>query len=509
MPEEYKYEKRYLTRLERIDNRNHAIKQNIFDFLKKRKFTLRLIYPMDRYSYKNREWNQGDEEDDKSPKLELQKIMFLEVLEIDEFDRYQDKIISTFSKHANLFKFFGNEREELIKALSKIKESLGTISFGRLFSLNYQKENSSNTDLISYVQVNYLKTTESYFIIQVVVTPSKKFTDIFGKINNSVERRFDKIKYRSFWEILIQRRFVKHYNTVFSGKAVSVENLISDITSQTKSNVMKYFQGQFFKSGIPNVQYYEISNTKDFVDSRYLRDHFQTDFDGHYTYKDEGILIFPSIHRGNDLSTKIVKASGHGKRVDQRENDLSNYSEIETDDLLRALVFPCAFQNTLSLEEEKLKELKREIYDFGNESRKFLSRRLTKRYYRRYVKLKQRLAHVLMITKRFEEEVTPRTLHIFTEGFDLDNFQPLRERSNQTKNDLRTKIVNDIKEDVKRLETTTRNLNEIFKYFEELYSHRTNYILQLTSIFVAVLAIIFTFDLKKTIVQLYHWILTL
>jgi len=60
------------------------------------------------------------------------------------------------------------------------------------------------------------------------------------------------------------------------------------------------------------------------------------------------------------------------------------------------------------------------------------------------------------------------------------------------------KFIKNFSWQVKELDRQTRGINEVFRSIEEINVYRTNLMLQLISILIAILAIIFTFDKVKS-----------
>lgn len=356
--------------------------------------------------------------------------------------------------------------------------------------------------MIEKVDVNFIKTNESYFILKIKVSPSKKFKKIFKKIIDSEEVNLTKHHYHSYYNILKTKRFYSHQSIIIDSKCFSLDNLLSDLNQQVKKNITKQFKGYFHNSQIdsslPSIEFYEVNDFVKFHNDSSLRQNFKTGFDGHYSIEDNQIEIYFSNSRKRSTRLQVVKQKGHGN-IPKVGKDHTNYDLLETSFLLNSLAFPCVFRGILIELFEKLNSLKRDIYDFGNHTKKtnILKSIFFFKYNNSYLELKQALVQILIITKRFENEFTKNKLALYTNEFKLEDFTPRNYRGKSEKKNLLYDIVEESSNSLKILKDKTNSVNEIFKSIEELNSYRTNYLLQIISLFIACLAFIFAFDKAK------------
>lgn len=435
--------------------------------------------------------------------IKLKTIVFYEAIEIDNFDKYRKKILSKFAD--NQVFFSTKSKDDLKQKLSEVKQNLDVISWGDLFSLSYKKKIKKINDLISFINVSYIKTNESYFILKIEITLSEKFNSIFDQIVNSKDVSLSVPQYNTFLNILKTRRFISYETYINSLKCKNIEMLISDINQQVKLNVTKHLKGYFHNSKtssiLPSVEYYEVGNIVDFHKDSDLKQNFNTGFDGHYALKDNEIEIYfsNSSERKHNL-IQIVKQKGHGSK-ERQGNDYSDYDKIETHYLLDSLAFPCVFRGIMKEQFENLNTLKRDIYDFVYDTKdnSIIKKILFFYYNSRYITLKQGLTQVLLTTKRFETEFTKQNIYLYTRHFELHKFEPRNRRIEKDDKNLLLRIIDELNYLIKSLDTKSRSTNEIFKTIEELNSYRTNYLLQMVSLFIAVLAFIFTFDKTKNL----------
>lgn len=506
------YKKRYNSHIKHnLEKYNTALKSRLLKFLYNNRFTSKHLHPFDCYTLKKvKKFNDNYSYDIKTrltkdqsksyKEINLLEIDYFEALEIDNFDKYKDQIISKFSDN----QFFSSSlnKEKLKQKLSEIKKEFDSISWGELFNINFEKKRTLHNDLISSVNVNYIKTNESYFILKIKISPSDKFKNTFAEIINSEDVNFSKHHYHSYYNILKLKHFHSHQSLIFSSKCFNIENLLNDLNQQVKRNITKHFKGYFHNSKIevslPSVEYYEVSNFTKFHNDSSLEQNFNTGFDGYYSIDDNQIEIYFSNSRKRSTRLQVVKQKGHGSKP-QIGKDHTNYDRLETHYLLNSLAFPCVFRGILIELFEKLNSLKREIYDFGNDTKNiniFKSLFFFK-YNNSYLELKQTLVQILITTKRFENEFTKNKIALYTQEFELENFTPRNRRQKTEKKNLLYDIVEELSNSIKSLNEKTKSTNEIFKSIEELNSYRTNYLLQIMSLFIACLAFIFAFDKAK------------
>lgn len=505
------YKKRYNHSVgEAIDDLFFKLKYRLQKFILQYKFTAKILHPLEGYMF-DRKKKLGrfnienrlftDEAIVPYNKVSIIEMNYFEVIEIDDFDKYRKTIISKFGKH-QMFRST-KKQNDLKITLSKVKQEIDTISRGQLFSINYDKTQTENNDLISYVNVNYIKTNESYFILQIQVKLSTKFHDIFSEIVSQKDIGLSLNHYNSFIDIIKTKRFHSYESFQSSLKVSNIRNLLFDVNQQVKINITSHLQGHFHQSKkskfLPSIECYEVENIHDFHLDKNLKDNFKNYFENYYALKDNKIEIYiPDSSDVKQTLIQIIKEKGHGEK-NTSEKDKSDYDYLETYYLIHSLAFPCFFTAILSEQFEKLNLLKRQIYDFVNDTKK---RNLFKPflffyYNNRYINLKQTLTEILLTTKRFETEFTNKNIYWYSDGQDLSEFEPRNKRVIRDNSDLMTKLINDFTYRIKQLEIKTKSINEIFKTIEELNNYRTNFLLQTISLLIAILAFVFTFDKTK------------
>lgn len=518
MDKHFLYRKRYYYSLkERFQEKSLKYKIKLQKKLSKNKFTSKLIDSYEVYALKETKWlgeyhiddiiNLPESERYNYAEIKLKELIYFEAIEIDDFDIIENKLISKFSnKQRGLFDI---SDEELKKTLAKIKNSFDTISNGKLFTINFKKIKSEKSDLISFANLSYTKTNESYFILKITIYPSEKFEKIFKKIINDNYTALRVPNYLPFISILKKRRFIKHESFIENLKAHNLRLLLSDLNFQIKSNITKHINGYFhnskYSNSLPCIEYYEVDNINVMKKDVKLQDIFETDYNNHhFALNDNKVEIyFSDNYRKNQTLIQILKEKGHGGKSNISPNDATDYSDIETYCLLDSLSFPCVFQGILNEQLNNHNKLKREIYDFGKNVNKpsFFNRFFFFLYNKKYIELKQRLSQILISIKRYESEFTNQRIALYTREFDLRTFIKFSHQNTKTNENLLQIIVKDFSFQIKDLDTKAKGTNEIFKTIEELNSYRTNLFLQLVSLIIGILAFIFTFNKIKLFIM--------
>lgn len=404
--EHFLYERRYRSFKEVITDKSDDIKARIQQTMAKNKFLSKYLDPFDLYYVNKREnieriklrtFGEANEEtvcDD----ISLKEVNYFEALEIDDFDKYKNRLVSKFHKHQSFIS--PDDKEKLKQTLSEVKEQFNSISWGGLSYLNFSKKTAKSHDLFSTVTVSYIKTYESYFILKIKVKPSEKFNKIFKKIVSQTDVGASVRRYNSYRNIIRTKKFSNGESIIMSLKSDNISNLLSDLNYQIKQNLTKHFSGYFHAIKVspvlPSIEHYEVPSMANFDKDADLKRKFETNLNEHYLIPDKGINIYmPDSSYHKRTLIKIVKETGHGKRQ-ASEHNLTDYDWLETKSLIDSLSFPCVFQGILEGQFNKLNKLKREIYDFVRDTNKssFYNSFFFFMNNRRYAKLKQTLTQI-------------------------------------------------------------------------------------------------------------------
>lgn len=511
--EYYLYPKRYLNYKERLLKFNNITKGKILDFIAKREkiFKKRDIWEI--YTLKRKQWLEKHiifidkiikRDANYYSGITLKEVSFFEVIEIDDFNKFRRIVLSKFGNSSG---FWGIDRkEELREKLDNLENEFDNISWGRLFSINYKKKNSENNDLIDFIDCNYIKTNESYFMIRFDISLSEKANSIIEQIIKQKDTGLSFPKYNSYLKILQRKRFYYHESFTYSLKAYNIQNFISDLSTQVKNNVTRHFNGYFHKSKIfktlPSIHLYEVDSINEFKLDKELKNLYRSTFGKYYSLEDEQIEIhFSDSWDNSDEKIQVFKQKGHGNN-ETNKSDKSDYDKLENHFLISSLSFPCVFSAILREQVYKLNVLKRKIYDqIKISGHKYI----LKHFFllgmnNKYLQLKHQSIQILLTIKRFEDEFSDRNLQLYTDGdISLKDFIAHNVREKEEKN-LLSYYIKAFRYQINRLDKKTKSLNEVFKSLEEFNSYKTNFLLQLFSILIAILAFIFAFDKTKNFV---------
>lgn len=500
----YRQRFKKLTFRQRKDSLIDKFKGNLLRVISSSRFKNKLE-PYDRFTVNKRdkEPRQQFEERIKYRDINVHKIVFFEILEIDDFDSYKKILASKFVDEAP----FKSERDKdkLRDNLDKIKGSLDSIHYGgNLYYLKFKDK--SKADLLESVQLGYIKTLESYFILTIEVKPSLKFYEIFQSIIDSDDYNVETIQYHKLSTILKKWKFISHSNVYQSSISQSIHNLISDLNHQVKFHITDHLKGQFYKSPLlPRIEYYHVDKIEDFEKDKLLKR-----FIGYsrWSFKldDNKIHIsIPDFRADNDYFLRVLKEKGHGTKQEQSSTDLTDYDWVESHYLNQSLSLPCALGAVLSKHHLEVRGLKRRVYDYINESAKKgnIKKIQFLKSSRGYINLKISLARNILLFKRFEEEFGKRTLRTFSDDIKLSLFKRIKFGSNKTneQEDLETVFQNSFNYQIENLNKQISTLEQVFRPIEEVSIYRTNFWLQITSIGIGILAIILTADKAVEIIK--------
>lgn len=504
------YERNYKNQAEKRRDLVLNLKQKIFSFLLNNTFFEKKLKPVDRFQkFKENEevhiaknYYSGRINPkwvpDKYETLKLPYLSFFEVIEIDKFDHFKKNLISKFSsKHSSFWRDI-RYKEELVEKLSKIKIDLDTTGYGKLISLNFKKLNPPHSDLIDFLHMSYLKTNESYFILHLEVNTSEKFKNFESKIFNSSETDVSIRHFHSVKNILKHWLFTGH--TSFRGSLVreNIDNLISDLEFQIRYNILKPLKGNFntskLNSKIPRVEHYTIKNFKNLKENNALSSFFEYSSVIQFASKDDLVDIY--IEReSNKIS--IIKEENHQMKANT-EGDRSDYDKLESYFLIQSMTFPCVFQSVLDEDFSKLNQIKRKMYDFLETSNqwRFYKTFLLFKHNLDYLKLKKEITKLNLKTKRYNNEFHKSKLtFLLNHGIEINEYLYSKKNRRELINlDLSSYYIENFTRQINHLTKKKEDINQIFKNIEELNNYRTNFILQIISLMVGILAFIFAFE---------------
>lgn len=307
--------------------------------------------------------------------------------------------------------------------------------------------------------------------------------------------------FNSFKNIFKYKIFNGH--TSFKGSLTrnNIENLISDLQFQISYNIFKPLKGYFYTSKlnakIPTIEHYIIKNLKTLKENESLDSFFNLTNIIQFTSKDELVDIY--INETNNI-IQIIKEEEHGKKI-KTGKDFSDYDRLESYFLIQSMAFPCVFESILNEEFSKLNHIKRKMYDFLENSSNwyFYKYLLLFQQNNNYIKLKKEITKLHLMTNRYKNEFNIRSLtFLINSSDDISEYKySNKNRRNNEESNLLDYYLNKFKNEITLLSRKKDDINEVFKNIEELNSYRTNFILQIVSLVIGILAFIFAFDKVK------------
>lgn len=481
----------------RLNELSSILKKSVLKGISKTPFRNKLYFG-DRYLIK-KEPSERALEDERIyySDITFPKVKYFEVFNIDDFDKYRPLLLKHLKDEGP--RLFKPTREKLENAFQAIKDSLNTISYdGDVAYMQFDKSDSD--DLIKHVSIGYIKTRESAFILTVDVTTSQKFQDQFAAIIKSKDIQIEELIFNDLKTIIRTGIFIKHSAIHASSIGKGISDLIGDLNHQIKKNLTNKLGGTFSNSkDLPRIEYFEINSMEDFSKDKFLA--MEIGYrDADFSLSDKKIKIVTSYNFVSSNRFRIIKEKGHGKKINQSPNDLTDYDWVETYELSQALSLPCSLSAILGNQVTNLTKLKREIYDYitASANRKFYQNFTIFSWKKKYERLKIKLALSILTFKRFEEEFDNKNLNIYFHHYsDLKMF--IQNDSNSIDNmvkgiDLETSLKETFKRQIEGLNREIGILEHVFKPIEDLHVYRLNIWLQMTSLLIAILAFIFAFE---------------
>jgi len=429
--------------------------------------------------------------------ISLKEINFYDVLDIDSIRK--ENIINLLKRSQ---KYSYRNLHDALNQYADFKHTMNYRSMGELWNISYNGQQKKHSDYIDYISVRYIKTEESFVVLQFHIIPSNTFLETLKKIIAAENNSRGTIHYNSYLHIFRNKKFISHQSFGSNSFRRSITNLFYDIEHQTKKNVSRYLKGMFSVTkhqGMPRMEYYEVENFHGFHTDKTLISLFPKNFDG--PFKDDNSIIEVYLSELDKENRNIIRVVREVKKKDQASILKSSSKEdIDLHFMLENFAFPCAFKAILSYQINSLNTLKRDIYDFIqyiSSKRKYgiLSFVATNR---KYVKLKIRMIRFLTSMKKFENEfLNEGHLRYYDETY-LSRYKatnPIKDRDVLLKGYL-----SEIDYLITTYHSNIKNIQEVFNSVEELNSYRTNLILQLASFVVALLAFIFAFDKVKNFI---------
>lgn len=436
-------------------------------------------------------------------KIKLNTIHFYEVLEIDEFEKFEKHILKLVKSKANRKASFfisstsvGNTK----KSLASIKTSFDTITFGHFFSLNFKDNSNPEYALLDHLTFSYIKTHESYFIINLEIKPSALFHEYFKKIVSGEAGFIDYPYYNNIISIL-KGKWAQKYWTMGYVKGGNMENLFKDLNYQAQNFLRDNFRGIFLKASkkyyLPSIETFIVTNLDEFNKDRGLGEYFESRQNQIFTdEKKETEIIFPQSDKDAYHHNSIKIIFQKPENTKEESSGLEYGAERE---FMQSLATPWILINILNLYWDNIASLKRKVYDFikRNSKKNWINRVFRLFKIRRIIQLKYDLAKYRVIFTRFENEFNPEKLSIYTHRGELSEFR--QKGSDKPEKNLHNYFQNRVKFPLTRLDKEIKIINENFTRIEEINSFRTNLFLQYASILLSLLALIFTFDKVKVI----------
>jgi len=429
--------------------------------------------------------------------IELKHLHFYDVIEIDSIN---EKSIKKFKVLAGESKRRGfQDNSDPVGIYRSFKNAMDYISLGGLVTVPYRGKKRRSNDYLQFVSVSFIKTMESYVVIRVDVTSSELFLSKFKEIISAEVNSQGIIHYRSYWQILTRKRFIDHQSMGTSSLSRGLDDLFYDMQHQVFQNILQYINGNFSRSRhlqkIPSMYYFEVKDLEGFHKDKKLQILFPRTFDSPFLSANGKTEVYlTELDKQNKNNLRIVRETPIDETTKEEKK---SKQDIDLHFLLQSFAFPCAFRAKLNLQIDELNRLKRDIYDFTE----YISNKRSLYVFSffkissMYIRLKIRLIKFVTSMKRFETEFRPADMTHYVDEEHLAAFtatKPRKEREN-----LLALYMSTFNYLTRKYDSSIKGIQEVFKSVEELNAFRTNLVLQVFSVVIAILALFFAFDKVK------------
>lgn len=420
--------------------------------------------------------------------VKTKSITLVEVIEIDEFDEFEKAIVKLVSSKSNLYNYnpSGDNIKKVKHRLQDIKVEFNKIKYESLFAFDLRESTHPDFSLIDFLSCSFVKTHESYVILQFLVKPSALFHESFEKL---LEGKSGMMSIPIYNNIVTALRTNRAYNQSTSRDIIenNISYLFMDINVQVKRFVKRHFNGLFLKSAklnyLPSVEVFTVNSIPECLAGKGLKNYLRRASYDDYMNEDQTLAVV-----SQNLMFDFVKLRGFkilitDKFMASEEESVVNY-HIEK--LIRAVSVTWALRNITDVIGTRSIDLKRRVFDFIKiNSKKSLINWLL-RIPRTYemISLKSSLVQMKVVVGRLENEFAPKNLKIYTQDAHLEELVNAEREGN-----FKIRVTSQIRYRIEHLEREIDQLKQYFKLVEEINKFRTNLSLQIVSLLVGIMSL--------------------
>lgn len=496
----YFYDKRYKTVKEKIKLFLFfldSIIKNMLYFLSK-KFTyfdsLHILHKphqiwikgnflyVDDFKFDENDWNDGSRydlknEENKIGELEVNKVIFHEILNIDKLIRSRKKILRKYFNNADYFNNLDGYSSLNIK-LDKILNNYSGNSSGNLLYFDFSKKVNSDNNLINSIFVKYNKIGESFLVLSYEV----KVSSLFGLI----QRKIFESENTTLWEVTrfkfkLRKNSVSHSDggrSLGSLSKVSLENLISDLSHQI-ANTFKFIDGHFLKNkSFPCLVLFEKQGEKfnlfDF-------------YNGNNFFYQGDIVMFPNDFKYNSSSIVYYFQS---LKFSIGVNSSDEIKKMERKSIVNSIGVLYSIDVFL---DQSIGDLIKKRGDLN----KFLLNQSLWIYrlfpvYFKFLKLKLYSSQIKLFYERVVNDIIPDKIFKFHFSDSINYFKSDPNNFINKYENLEKNFLAHFNYKTKFFKKNVRLFNLVLKDFESLNNYKTNYFLQVIVILLTILTIYFS-----------------
>lgn len=425
--------------------------------------------------------------------LAVEKILFYDIIRIEDAEKYKKQIMRVASKLKPAL-FQEDHRRSIGNSFDDIDNHYSMISFGTMFRGVVQDE--SETDLIKYIKIGYVKGKESSIIVTYTVYPSDKFNSLLTKClesDSTTEYEVMDVSFKHFFgrsNGYSRFGFGTGMNMKFLNSKYWTDKLFDEINYHLKSKILKGVGTGVFtehrKLLFPRIVTFEYEKAEFSNYEEELYRVISSDFRGGYSSNDDRFTLeYCDFKTRPSQGVNILLAKRHADEIQHGLNTVDYVSDRYSDQILPKLMLT----NIANLQQERIVSFRKKIFRHLKKNR--VSLFLTKT-----LRLKNRLTLSVIDFERFAKDlVGDDRMHkgIFDEELVLP--EALRKCHNvncQKKHDFNAELTSDCKSAEEDIRSSFKELSTLFQTISEDNQSRANMRLQRLLFWLAILGALLT-----------------
>ncbi len=429
----------------------------------------------------------------KFPGLVVEKILFYDIIRIENAEKYKKEIMKVASKLKPAL-FQEDHRKSIGNSFDDIDNHYSMISYGTMFRGIIPEH--SEADLIKSIKIGFVKGKESSIIVKYTVYPSDLFNSLLTKClesDTTTEYEVLDVSFKHFFgRSNGYSRF--GFGTGMNMKSLNskywTDKLFDEINYQLKSNILKVVDTGLFtehkKLLFPRITTFEYDKTgfRNYEEELYRV--ISSDFRGGYSSDDDRFTLeYCDFKSRPSQGVNILLAKRNADEIQHGLNTVDYVSDQYSDQILPKLMLT----NIANLQQERIVNFRKEVFKHLKKNR--ISLFLTKT-----LRLKNQLTLSAIDFERLSKDLVGNDL-MHTGLFDDELVLPeaLRKCTNPNcdkKHDFSKELTSDCKSAEEDIKKSFNELSTLFHTISEDSQSRANMRLQRLLFWLAILGALLT-----------------